>query len=1635
MSYKCLFFSLLTALFASSAFAGESTGDIANYQVKFWADNKLGNHRAVISVNSDNYAQIIHIPWRLRDRKIAQKAILIFDSKGNAVKNILPLKINNESCSIAFGPVKKGQYYLYYLTHPYPARYSSNIKPYYLALRGDLKSPWASKVIKEYRSNQRDKLPKAKLICLQARTPIESFFPMEVVATKNELKQMLRKYSNPYLIFCEDRTRSIRMRKDLPYQWVKVGPKPYFKAVAHRGEYYVFQIGVYAAKTACRNLKINFSPLKGQSGSIPVKNMTCFNLGGTNIDGKQFTKKVNVKQGEVQALWVGIKIPDNAKGSFSGNITLRGDNIASKKIPIKFDINQKKLPNNGFDNIHNLSRLKWLNSKIGHVDKVIAPFIPVTVNKNNINILNREITLGKDGLPQQISSKGLNILNRPISFLISSNSQKYLWQSQATKFIKNSETRVDSYTKSKSNGLSLIVNSTTEFDGTISYKMVLSADKTVHIKNAVLKIPYRKEMATYMMGMGKEGGYTPAKWSWKWNRNYANNQIWVGEVNGGIQLQLKTNAQDYWDVISGLTINGLPKSWYNLNRGGCLLTRKAKEVCVSAYTGRFTMQKGQSKIFYFRLLITPFKNLNPQFGMIQKWGNGGNIAHIHHASVINPFINYPFIGFKKVAEVTRKKKNVKQKSIMARGKLTYPATGNILEKSGTISIWAQLRFTPDKVNHELLNIVLKNGNIFNIYWNYEDRNFRAVIGLAKDKKQKSYNFPVVLRGGKSNLKNGDLIKITVSWGDKICLFVNGQLLSSRTVKQLAGIGTMTGAKLELCSDFNIDALKISDSSCSGSDDKSITVTIDANTLLLDKFTNITENSSIPERSFANSKGKFFGQFTKGRFGPRLVLQKKYKPAFPLQKEIEYLIGDKLNTANGSLHIKAKLAFNGTKNPRPNRQLASFAFANNNLVGVYWNERDKGFRSYIYDAETKKHPMVMNGTRLTTYPGEEIIISLSWGKEFACYINGRRTGVKKIAGLNGNISSGALLKIFSQDIMPEAIMINRTSYNGAPITMIPTADTSFFDDFKNIKNNKVFPVKPASGIVGDLLDENVMNSQSHNNVRNTFGTDLYYTVRELTNYARELWVLKSLGNEILNTHNHYLYSINGSKLLKPGGGSYWLQEHLRNGYVPAWRTQTYSKEFGGKVYDAAIGINSGSRWENHYLEGLDWILKNSGVDGLYLDGIGYDVRTMRRAARILAANRKNYRIKFHSGNYNSRTMGNIPICALNRNMEHLPYVTNLWAGEMFDYNKPADYWLINYAGLPFGLYSTMLSYRYENPYRSMLFGMSAHHQPFGGVYRLWDKFGIADARMIGWWDKNSPVTVSGLTGDNKCTIYLKKDKALIAVADWTNKLQKKIKGKLITVNKAPTIDGKIEVAEWSGIKPVSNFTILRSTKISKNKTQAWLTSDGKYLYFAFRVENCPNPKAFKIGRDAQVWQDDAVELFIQTDLSGDKYYQFIGNSRGAIFDSYGTRAHWNGNWTYRARVDRARKLWECEGKIRVTDLGLKQINKSTIIKVNFARDNYNKPENSTWGPTRSYHDISSFGIINFNPAAKIHNTLKEQIKLQLHIDWEKLGFDPKKTTITSPAIRDFQDYLHINKVQPSFNIKRNTGRVFILETKK
>lgn len=158
------------------------------------------------------------------------------------------------------------------------------------------------------------------------------------------------------------------------------------------------------------------------------------------------------------------------------------------------------------------------------------------------------------------------------------------------------------------------------------------------------------------------------------------------------------------------------------------------------------------------------------------------------------------------------------------------------------------------------------------------------------------------------------------------------------------------------------------------------------------------------------------------------------------------------------------------------------------------------------------------------------------------------------------------------------------------------------------------------------------------------------------------------------------------------------------------------------------------------------------------------------------------------------------------MEHYPYYDRLWHGEMFDASNPADYWLVEMSGIPFGLMSEMLQDG-GNIWRGMLFGMTQRWPWSGDPRPLWkvmDAFGIVDAEYTGWWDPSCPVTTDN--PDVRASVYRRDGRIMIALASWAptaTEVHLTIRGMRLARLTAPEIEGAQEAGTFD---PSGPFTI-------------------------------------------------------------------------------------------------------------------------------------------------------------------------------------------------------------------------------------
>lgn len=103
---------------------------------------------------------------------------------------------------------------------------------------------------------------------------------------------------------------------------------------------------------------------------------------------------------------------------------------------------------------------------------------------------------------------------------------------------------------------------------------------------------------------------------------------------------------------------------------------------------------------------------------------------------------------------------------------------------------------------------------------------------------------------------------------------------------------------------------------------------------------------------------------------------------------------------------------------------------------------------------------------------------------------------------------------------------------------------------------------------------------------------YYTVRELSHHAVELFAFRALTDEIFVGGDPW-DSGSGGGWNQHGGGA-WLHQHLITDYAACWQNSQSNGE-----WDQAVCDDGMSRILNYYIEGLRWsVVHPPFIDGIY-----------------------------------------------------------------------------------------------------------------------------------------------------------------------------------------------------------------------------------------------------------------------------------------------------------------------------------------------------------------------------------------------------------------------------------------------------
>jgi hypothetical protein len=694
-----------------------------------WDAAAYGNHRAVVHVEAAADAVRVRIPWRRRDAKPEKKDVVVIDAAtGARLKNVCPLSVSREYGDFVFQPATApGDYYFYYLTNTskgsvhYPTVTYTPIAS--TADEAWLKT-WGLAPSAAGPATGAATFPEARAVEIQSIDEFDSFYPMEIIATALETSRLLVKYPDaPYLLFPEDRRFPVRMKDDLPERWAEAGPRDEFTGEALRGEFYAFQIGVYACRQAIDSIDVQFQDLKltapkppgkkksSAAGSAGAKNqlksgkaaasptalvqgrakppvplisasgMHSFNTGGINWDGRPFTKVCSVPLGVVQPLWCGVQVPkDIPPGRYEGEIIVSPKGLPPTRLKLRLDVKDAVLQDAGDSDPARMSRLRWLDSRIAFDDGIVPPYTPLRVEDRTISCLGRALTLGDDGLPGRITSfftpeltgigpAGRGLLASPFALVIQDAEGNTIpWVPSKFEFTKQTAGAVGWRAESQAGPLALNVQGTMEFDGFVEFKVSVALASSpspspsqpsspFEVSDICLEVPLLRDAARYMMGLGYKGGLRPPEFSWNWDRTKNQDVLWLGDVNGGLQVSLRD--ENYSRPLNtnfylSKPLN-LPPSWWNDGEGICAVQETSPStVLFAASSGPRRIAPSEVLHFNFNLLLTPFKPIDPRSHFATRFFHafkpvdevaraGANTINVHHATAINPYINCPFL--------------------------------------------------------------------------------------------------------------------------------------------------------------------------------------------------------------------------------------------------------------------------------------------------------------------------------------------------------------------------------------------------------------------------------------------------------------------------------------------------------------------------------------------------------------------------------------------------------------------------------------------------------------------------------------------------------------------------------------------------------------------------------------------------------------------------------------------------------------------------------------------------------------------------------------------------------------------------------------------------------------------------------
>ncbi len=191
--------------------------------------------------------------------------------------------------------------------------------------------------------------------------------------------------------------------------------------------------------------------------------------------------------------------------------------------------------------------------------------------------------------------------------------------------------------------------------------------------------------------------------------------------------------------------------------------------------------------------------------------------------------------------------------------------------------------------------------------------------------------------------------------------------------------------------------------------------------------------------------------------------------------------------------------------------------------------------------------------------------------------------------------------------------------------------------------------------------------------------------------------------------------------------------------------------------------------------------------------------------------------------------------------------------------------------------------------------------------------------------------------------------------------------------APRIDGRLDESFWetAGQEPmaVKGYRGFFEEAEIETRTFVAYTDDALYVGVHSTDDSPADLEATRTTRDDQVWMEDSIELFFDSNADRHSYLQVIVSARGTLFDATQTDGlatqvrDWNGD--YRVATHVGEDFWSMEARLAYDGTWLKRPRPGDRWVANFCRNFRDRSQSMQWVYTGGdFHRLADFGFLLF-----------------------------------------------------------------------